>query len=34
MARELDVKGRSSMSRSELEKAVEAAAPQRRRKAS
>ncbi len=37
LARELDVKGRSSMSRSELEKAVTAAsgaAPQRRRKAS
>jgi DNA end-binding protein Ku len=34
MARELDVKGRSSMSRAELEKAVAAAAPQSRRKAS
>jgi DNA end-binding protein Ku len=34
MARELDVKGRSSMSRAELEKAVAAAAPRRRRKAS
>jgi DNA end-binding protein Ku len=34
MARELDVKGRSSMSRSELQRAVEEAAPQRRRKAS
>jgi DNA end-binding protein Ku len=34
MARELDVKGRSSMSRAELEKAVAAAAPQRRKKAS
>ena len=37
LAHELDVKGRSSMSRGELEKAVAAAsgsAPQRRRKAS
>jgi DNA end-binding protein Ku len=34
MARELDVKGRSSMSRSELEKAIADAAPQSRRKAS
>jgi DNA end-binding protein Ku len=34
MARELDVKGRSSMSRAELEKAVAAAAPQGRKKAS
>jgi DNA end-binding protein Ku len=34
MARELDVKGRSSMSRAELQEAVAAAAPQRRRKAS
>jgi DNA end-binding protein Ku len=34
MARELDVKGRSSMSRAELQKAVAAAAPQSRRKAS
>jgi DNA end-binding protein Ku len=34
MARELDVKGRSSMSRAELEKAVAAAAPHGRKKAS
>ena len=34
MARELDVKGRSQMSRAELEKAVAEAAPQRRKKAS